>query len=120
MATDDTCCTIQPYFKIKPGKLEEFKAVAERMAAETESESACLYYGFSYEGEEAFCREGYADAEGLLFHAEHLADLLGELMQYCEISRFEICGPEAELEKLREPMAHLAPRFFILENGFRC
>lgn len=119
MPTDDTCCTIQPYFKIHEGKMDEFKAVAERMVAETASEPKCLYYGFSYEGNEAYCREAYEDAEGLLFHAQHLGPLLGELMQYCDMARFEVCGPAEELEKLKEPMADMAPRYLVLENGFR-
>lgn len=119
MATEDTCCTIQPYFKIHEGKIAEFKAVAERMMAETSSEDGCLYYGFSYDGDEAYCREGYADADGLLHHAGHLGPLLGELTQLCDITRFEVCGPEAELAKLKEPMAGLSPRYYVLENGFR-
>ncbi|MHB8867989.1 MAG: putative quinol monooxygenase [Thermoleophilia bacterium] len=119
MAAEDTCCTIQPYFKIHEGRIAEFKAVAERMTAETGSEDGCLYYGFSYDGDEAYCREGYADAEGLLHHAGHLRELLDELMQYCDIARFEVCGPEAQLAKLKEPMAEMAPRYFVLEKGFR-
>ena len=27
MATDDTCCTLVPYFKVHDGKLAEFKAL---------------------------------------------------------------------------------------------
>lgn len=120
MEAQDTCCTIQPYFKIHEGKIAEFKAVAERMVAETSSEEGCLYYGFSYDGDEAYCREGYADAEGLLHHAGHLKPLLDELMQYADIARFEICGPPEELAKLKEPLAGLSPRYFELEKGFRC
>ncbi|MHB0979909.1 MAG: putative quinol monooxygenase [Thermoleophilia bacterium] len=119
MATEDTCCSIQPYFKAREGKLDEFKAVCERMAAETSSEPGCLYYGFSFDGDEAYCREGYADADGLLAHAGHLGPLLDELMQHCDIIRFEVCGPAAELAKLKEPLAGLSPRYFVLENGFR-
>ncbi len=119
MSTNDTCCTIQPYFKIHEGKMAEFKAVAERMTAETSSEPKCLYYGFSYEGDEAYCREGYADADGLLHHAEHLGPLLDELMQHCDIARFEVCGPADELAKLEGPMARLSPHYLVLENGFR-
>ena len=119
MATGDTCCTIHPYFKAHEGKLDEFKAVCERMVAETSSEPGCLYYGFSYDEGEAYCREGYEDADALLAHAEHLGPLLAELTQLCDIARFEICGPESELEKLKEPLAGLSPRYFILESGFR-
>ena len=36
-----------------------------------------------------------------------------------ELTRLEIHGPEEELAKLREPLAHLKPQFFVLEYGFR-
>jgi len=36
-----------------------------------------------------------------------------------ELARLEIHGPEEELAKLRGPLAHLKPQFFVLEYGFR-
>jgi quinol monooxygenase YgiN len=52
MATDDTTCSIHPYFKVHEGKIADFKAVAERMVAETGTEPGCLYYGFTYDGDQ--------------------------------------------------------------------
>jgi hypothetical protein len=119
MESHDTCCSIAPYFKIREGKLEEFRAISERMVKETATEDGALYYGFSFCGDEAYCREGYANAEALLVHADHLRDLLGQALQVADLTRFEIHGPEQELAKLREPLAPLTPRYYALEHGFR-
>jgi hypothetical protein len=66
MATQDKCCTIVPYFKVQSGKLEAFKALSEQFVEKTRAEPKCHYYGFSFAGDVAFCREGYEDAEGVL------------------------------------------------------
>ena len=119
MATDDTCCTIVPYFKVSAENLSAFKALCERFVAQTIQETGCLYYGFSFGGEAAFCREGYVNAEALLTHIENVGPLLKEAAEISEITRLEVHGPEAELVRLREPMAALKPQFFTLEYGFR-
>lgn len=119
MATDDKCCSIVPYFKINEGKLEEFKRLGVEMVIKSKEEPKCLYYGFSFDGDEAHCREGYADASGLLAHLDNVGALLGEALKIADIIRLEVHGPEQELAKLREPLAGLNPRFFQLECGFR-
>ena len=119
MATEDTCCTIAPYFKVKEGKLEAFKNLCERFVEKTGEESKCLYYGFCFYGDQAYCREGYEDAEGVLAHLDNVGGLLEESLEIAEFIRLEIHGPEEELAKLREPLADLKPQFFVLEYGFR-
>ena len=119
MATDDKCCSIGPYFKVQSGKLASFKTVCEKFMEKTRQEPKCLYYGFSFEGNECHCREGYADAEGLLAHLENVDALLKEALTISEIARLEVHGPESELAKLRGPLAGLKPRFYSLEYGFR-
>jgi quinol monooxygenase YgiN len=119
MATTDTCCTLVPYFKIHPGKVQEFRALVERFVAATKEEPACLYYGYSFDGDTAHCREGYRDAEGLLAHAKNVGPLLEELVKIADVVRFEVHGPEEELAKLRGPFADLKLQYFRLEYGFR-
>jgi len=119
MTSDDKCCTIVPYFKIMDGKAAEFRRLGGEMVAKSKEEPKCLYYGFSFNGDEAHCREGYADAEGLLAHLDNVGELLGEALRIAEIIRLEVHGPEQELAKLRTPLASLNPRFFQLECGFR-
>ncbi|HAV65071.1 MAG TPA: hypothetical protein DCY13_22210 [Verrucomicrobiales bacterium] len=117
--TNDTSCSIHPYFKIQPGKLDAFKALADRFVERTRSEPGCYYYGFSFDGDEGHCREGYQNARALLAHLTNVDDLVQQALSISSLSRVEVHGPEAELEILREPLAGLNPQFFTLEYGFR-
>ena len=119
MSTQDKCCSIAPYFKVSSGNLEAFKQLCEQFVARTSGEEKCLYYGFSFNGDEVHCREGYADAGGLLAHVQNVGSLLEEAAKISEVTRLEIHGPEEELAKLRGPLAELNPQFFTLEYGFR-
>jgi len=119
MATEDKCCTLHPYFKIHDGKVEAFKALCEQFVEKTGQEPKCLYYGFSFDGDQAHCREGYQDAEGLLAHLDNVGAILGEALKIADITRLEVHGPETEVAKLRQPLAELNPQFFVLEYGFR-
>jgi len=119
MATEDKCCTLLPYFKIHSGKLQEFKTMCEQFVEKSKNEPGCYYYGFSFDGDLAHCREGYRDAEALIAHAENVGPLLAELLKIANIVRLELHGPEAELAKLRGPFAELNPQYFALEYGFR-
>lgn len=117
--TEDTCCTIAPYFKIHEGKLDEFKKFCEAFIEATRSEANCLYYGFSFDGDEAHCREGYKDAEALLVHLGNVGSLIEQSLKIAEITRLEVHGLESELAKLREPLQQFNPRYFTLEYGIR-
>jgi quinol monooxygenase YgiN len=119
MTTQDTCCSIAPYFKISDGNLDAFKALCEEFVLKADSEAKCLYYGFSFDGDMAHCREGYEDADGVLTHLENVGPLLEKALSMSELARLEIHGPAEELSKLREPLADLKPQFFTLESGFR-
>ncbi|MFT5396179.1 MAG: hypothetical protein ACI85N_001376 [Gammaproteobacteria bacterium] len=120
MATQDTCCTLVPYFKVAEGKLDEFRGLCEQFMEITEkNEPNCLYYGFSIKDDVVYCREGYANAEAVLAHLDNAGALLGEALKICEIARLEVHGPEGELAKLRGPLADLNPEYYVLEYGFR-
>jgi quinol monooxygenase YgiN len=119
MATEDKCCTIVPYFDVPPDKLQLCKDYCERFVTMTRSEPKCLYYGFSFHENEAHCREGYADAEGVLAHLENVGALLEEMLGFAKLTRLEIHGSAEELSKLKVPLAQLNPTYFTLEYGFR-
>lgn len=119
MSTSDTCCTIVPYFQVPAANLPAFRALCERFVDRTAQETLCLYYGFSFRGDQVHCREGYENAAGVLHHLEQVGDLLTEALTLATLSRLEIHGPEAELAQLRDPLAPLNPQFFVLEYGFR-
>ncbi len=119
MGTQDKCCSIAPYFKVHDGQLPAFRALCEQFVEKTSAESGCLYYGFALDGDEVHCREGYADAEALLAHVENVGALIAQALEISELARLEVHGPEEELQKLREPLAGLNPRYFTLEYGIR-
>ena len=107
--------SLHPYFKVHPGKLEAFKAAFPAFVEKTASEEKNLFYGFTVNGDEVFCREGYADAEGLLAHLDNIGALLAEALKISDLIRIEVHGPAAEIEKLKAPMAHLKPAWFVLD-----
>lgn len=89
------------------------------MVAKAQKEEKCLYYGFCFNGDQAHCREGYEDADGVLRHLENVGPLMRKIFEVSKLTRLEIHGPEVELKKLHEPLAHLQPQYFVLECGFR-
>ena len=105
--------SLHPYFKVHPGKLEAFKSGFAAFVEKTAREEKNLFYEFTVNGDEAFCREGYVDAEGLLAHLENVGALLAEALKIADLTRLEVHGPAAELDKLREPLAHLKPAWFV-------
>lgn len=107
--------TLHPYFKAHPGKLETIKAGFARFVEKTASEKKNLFYGFSVNGGDIFCREGYADADGLLAHVGNIGALLAEMLKMADLIRIEVHGPAVELEKLKGPLAHLNPVWFTIE-----
>lgn len=119
MTTPDTCCTLVPYFKIHEGCVDEFKQGVPAFVEKTLPEAGCMFYAFSFSGDEAHCREGYKDAEALLAHLENVGALLQQALTMADISRLEVHGPASEVALLREPMAALNPQFFTLSEGFR-
>lgn len=121
MATKDTCCTLVPYFNVHEGKLDEFKVLCDTFVEKSKTEPKCMFYAFSFSGQEAHCREGYADADAdaLLAHLDNVGAVLQEALKFADISRLEIHGPATELKKLHAPLHDLGPRFFNLESGFR-
>lgn len=92
------------------------KALLPRFVERTASERAVLFYDFTMNGNELFCREAYENAEGLLAHLGNIGVLLAKGMKIADLTRIEVHGPAAELEKLRQPLAYLKPTFFTLES----
>lgn len=119
MALEDTVCTLVPYFNVQDGKLDEFKALGEQMVEKTRSEEDVVFYGFSFSGQRAHCREGYRGAAGVLAHLENVNELLGKVLQIASIERLEVHAPAADIAALEAPLKELGPTFFTMETGFR-
>ena len=107
--------SLHPYFKAHPGKLDALKAAFPAFIEKTTSEEKNLFYGFTVNGDEIFCREGYADAEALLTHLDSVGAMLAEALKIADLIRLEVHGPAAELDKLRKPLAHLNPVWFVAD-----
>jgi len=106
--------SLHPYFKIHSGKLDAMKAMLPQFVEKTATEKANLFYEFSLNGDELFCREAYESAEGLLAHLDNVGALLAEMLKIADLTRVEVHGPAEELEKLKKPLAHLNPKWFTV------
>ena len=115
MCNTSNFVSLHPYFRPHPGKIEAARAIFSRFVERTAVEKDNLFYGFTINGDEIFCREGYGSAEGLLTHLQNVAEPLSEMLKVAGLIRVEVHGPVQELEKLKAPLAHLNPAWFTLE-----
>ena len=109
--------TIHPYFKVHAGKMDAAKALVEKFVAQTQPEPACLFYEFTLNGDEVFCREGYVGAAGVQTHLENVGTILDEMLNISDLTRLEFHGPAEELDKLRAPLAALNATWFVKQSG---
>jgi quinol monooxygenase YgiN len=108
--------SLHPYFKVPPDKLNSLKAILPEFAAKTRGETGNLFYEFSINGDEVFCREGYTNAEALLAHLENVSGMLEAARNLAELVRIEVHGPAEELAKLKIPLEELNPAWFTLHR----
>src|SRR5207248_547341 len=106
--------SLHPYFKVPPDKMPYLKAILPEFVAKTRNETGNLFYEFTINGDEVFCREGYVNAEALLAHLENVGAMLAQALTMADLIRIEVHGPAAQLAKLKEPLAHLKPAWFEL------
>jgi len=118
MSNPDKVCTIHPYFKVHKGKIRDFKELVKKFIAKSEKEKGCLYYGFTFDGNNAFCREGYEDASAVVAHVKNVTPLINKALKISDLERFEIHAPKKEIDKMQKPLKDLAPQYFALVGGF--
>ena len=92
------------------------KAILPEFAAKTRNETGNLFYEFTINCDEVFCREGYVNAEALLAHLENVGAMLEQALAMADLIRIEVHGPASELAELKEPLAHLKPAWFELHS----
>src|SRR6516225_1266964 len=112
MPIQDQAVSVHPYWKVSEGKMDQFKGLCQRAVAAVGGEPKCLYYGFTFNGDEVFCREAYDSADGLLEHVAKIGPLLKDFMEIAEITHVEVHGPEEELSKLKQPLSAFSPNYF--------
>lgn len=91
------CVSITPMFQIHEGKEAEFRQLCGDMVASTKEEPKCLYYGFSFCGTKAQCREGYEDGAAAVAHVEKVGPILGRAMEISTLEKLEFHGPVEEV-----------------------
>jgi len=112
--------SIHPYFKVKPGKLDAFKAALPAIVKAVATEKKCAYFDFSVSGNIVYCREAYFGADGVSEHVANVGPLLPTLFALAELMRIEVHGPAAELEKLKTgALASLKPAWFTHIDGVK-
>ena len=109
--------SLHPYFKVHAGQLDAARILLREFVAKTAIEEKALYYEFTINGDEIFCREAYVDAAGALAHLTSVGALLEKMLAISTLTRLEVHGPAAELEKLKGPLGNLNPSWFTYECG---
>lgn len=117
MSTFAKSVSIHPYFQIQAGKVEDFIANMKDFNEKTATEEGCLFYNFTLNGDEAFCREAYVDGDAALAHLENVGAQIEKALTMSTLTKLEIHGPEAELAKMRAPLAGLNPAWFVYQTG---
>lgn len=117
MNNPERSVSLHPYFKVQPGKLDEARALLREFVARTASEKGMIFYEFTVNGDEVFCREAYVDAGGVLAHLTNVGPLLDRMLGLSSLIRLEVHGPGAELDQLLEPLGALKPAWFRYECG---
>jgi len=87
---------------IHPGKLGEFKALAERCTTIVrQKDKGTLGYDWYFSADETVCvvHERYRDSAAVLQHVANLGDALGQLLGLCDLSIETYGEPSAELVK---------------------
>ena len=120
----DKHVSIMPFFTVPDGKMAEFKKHFGTFYECTKNGTGlgskqCLYYGFAINGNTVYCREGYVNAAGALAHANEVKEVLGKAIEMVGRDNLDISviGPKAELEKLKEALGSLGPKFYDLDDG---
>ena len=109
--------SLYPWFKIHAGKIAEFKAMLPRFIQQTSTESACLFYDFTFNGDVVHCREAYVGAAGALTHLQNVGALLGEALKISDIQQLEVHGSAENLAQMKDPMKDLPVAWFTFEAG---
>jgi quinol monooxygenase YgiN len=117
MSQLSSAVSLHPYFQVQAGKVDEFISGFASFIEKTGTEKGCLYYDFTINGDEVFCREAYVDGDAALAHLQNVDENLKQALSISTLTRLEIHGPAAELEKMRAPLVTLSPAYFVQTAG---
>ena len=72
-------CSIHPYFTFTAPK-EKITPIINEFVEKTKNESKCLYFAWSFNGNEMSVREGYENAQCVLEHFGNVGDSIEKLL----------------------------------------
>jgi len=103
---------------ILPGQLENFRAVARDLIANTEPEPGTLGYEWALSDDGTVCHiyERYQNSDAVVAHVKGFGAYAERFIQACRPTRFHIYGsPSAEVKAM---LADFSPVYFPLLGGF--
>ena len=98
----NTSCSLNPYFKIHPGMLEEFKSICDKFILETQKEKGVSYYFWCFDNNNALCREGFRDIKAVSIHLKNTKHLLDKALEIADLVKLEVYGIKSDLSALKE------------------
>ncbi len=103
---------------VHPGKLEDFKSVANELIAKTQLEAGTLGYEWNLSEDETVCHiyERYKDAAALLAHVQSFGAFAKRFMEACHPTHFYVYGTPTDA--VEEALADLHPIYFTPLGGF--
>merc|ERR1719321_619276 len=111
----DTTLSMMVYWKVKDPAA--FLKGCRDFVELTKEERGVRYYGFTLCGDEAVCKEGYDSADGFLAHLKNVDRPLKAALKVADIVKIEAHGPQAELDKLRSPLADFPVTYWAYTDG---
>jgi quinol monooxygenase YgiN len=103
---------------IKPGKLEEFKKMAERLTSGVEAdEPTTLGYEWfiSEDGASCYLIESYGSAEAFLLHFQNLGSKLHDMLEISPLEEMVVVGDPGP--QVKEMLAELGAKFYTPHVG---
>jgi quinol monooxygenase YgiN len=104
--------------EILPGKLEDFRAVARDLIANTKPEPGALDYEWSLgpDNKTAHIFERYADSAAVLAHVQGFGAFAERFLGACRPVRFSVYGKPSA--KVKAAIGDLGPVYFSELGGF--
>lgn len=108
-------------FSIKPGELDNFKALVKEMVEATQAnEPDMMTYEFFISEEGASCQiiERYVDSDAVMAHLGHFGSKFGDrFMALAEPKRSKVCGNPSD--ELKGVMSGFGAMIFTPVGGFK-
>ncbi|MGI9539763.1 MAG: hypothetical protein ACR2N6_06415 [Miltoncostaeaceae bacterium] len=98
-----------------PDGMDILRSDCAEVAKLIEGEPGGLGCAYSFGEDLLISREDFADGDALLAHLAGAQRFAERTLSAADIESLEICGPEAELDKVREPLGAFSARFFVTE-----